>query len=101
MRKMNIRVDLTQLGDTIKVYSTAITEIQTAFDDLDSAINTLKSTDWKSGASKQYFATYDDSWKQNMKRQEAILEHLKNCLEEAKTAYENVYGKVHTLGQNI
>lgn len=54
---MNIRVDLTQLGDTIKVYSTAITEIQTAFDDLDSAINTLKSTDWKSGASKQYFAT--------------------------------------------
>lgn len=36
-----------------------------------------------------------------MKRQEAILEHLKNCLEEAKTEYENVYGKVHTLGQNI
>ena len=98
---MNIRVDLTQLGDTIKVYSTAITEIQTAFDDLDSAINTLKSTDWKSGASKQYFATYDDSWKQHMKRQEAILEHLKNCLEEAKKEYENVYGKVHTLGQNI
>ena len=41
---MNIKVDLTQLGETIKVYDTAV-------NDLDSAINSLKSTDWKSGAS--------------------------------------------------
>ena len=42
---MNIKVDLTQLGETIKVYDTAVNDIKTAFSDLDSAINTLKSTD--------------------------------------------------------
>ena len=98
---MNIKVDLTQLGETIKVYDTAVNDIKTAFSDLDSAINTLKSTDWKSGASRQYFSTYDDSWKQNMLSQQEILEHLKSCLEYARTEYEAVYGKVNTLGQNI
>ena len=98
---MDIRVDLTQLDETIKAYDTAVTDIKTAFDNLDSAISTLRSTDWKSGASTQYFSTYDDSWKQNMIRQQEILEHLKSCLEYARTEYEAVYGKVSSLGQNI
>ena len=36
-----------------------------------------------------------------MIRQQEILEHLKSCLEYARTEYEAVYGKVNTLGQNI
>ena len=98
---MNIRVDLTQLGDTIKVYSTAITEIQTAFDFMVFLQCFIRFKLLITCIIDCSRTTYDDSWKQNMKRQEAILEHLKNCLEEAKTEYENVYGKVHTLGQNI
>ena len=97
----NLRIDLTQLQTTIQTYQTSITELRTASQNLDAAINILRNSDWKSGASTQYFAKYDDSWKQNMDRQLKILEHLKDCLDEAKTEYQGLYNQVHTLGQNI
>jgi len=96
-----LKVDLTQLRQTIVVYETATDDLQTSFNELETAMNTLKNSGWKSGASTKYFSTYDTSWKKNMERQLKIMKHLKSCLGAAEIEYQALYNQVNTLGKNL
>ncbi|SEW13223.1 WXG100 family type VII secretion target [[Clostridium] fimetarium] len=96
-----LKVDLTQLRQTIVVYETATDDLQTSFNELETAMNTLKNSGWKSGASTKYFSTYDTSWKNNMERQLKIINHLKSCLGVAEVEYQTLYNQVNSIGKNL
>lgn len=96
-----LKLDLDQLNDTIRVYNTSITDLKASFSEMEKAVNTLKNSGWKSPAATAFFQLFDTSWKKNMERQLKIMGHLKSCLDGAKTDYQAVYEKVHTLGRNL
>lgn len=96
-----LMIDLSQLQQTINDYRKSIEDFKYMEDNLDHAIEELQTSGWVSGASTQYFSTYKDTWKKNMDMHLKILDHLNECLVEAKTDYDSVYEKIPNLGNDL
>ena len=90
-------VDLSKLNSTYNTYETEIEELNTAFSTLKSGIETLRDSDWKSGASTQYFSNYDDSWTVMMEKQIKIVEEMLGLLKDAKDTYEKINDAVSDI----
>ncbi len=97
MGKNDIKIDLDKLSNAISSYSTIISDFEQAVKDTEDAIKSLKTSGWKSGASTQYFLTYENTWKKNMNKRIKIIKHLKQCLEKAKKEYQDVYDEMTKL----
>lgn len=63
MGKNDIKIDLDKLSTAITLYNTIISDFEQAVKDTEDAIKSLKTSGWKSGASTQYFLTYENTWK--------------------------------------
>lgn len=97
MAKTKIKIDLDVLNAAISQYDGIINDFEQSLKDTEKAINSLKSSGWKSGASTAYFLTYEDTWKKNMQKKLKIIKHLRSCLKKAKTEYTNVYEELQQI----
>lgn len=97
MAKTKIKIDLDVLNAAISQYDEIINEFEQSLKDTEKAINSLKSSGWKSGASTAYFLTYEDTWKKNMQKKLKIIKHLRLCLKKAKTEYTGVYEELQQI----
>lgn len=97
MASNKIKIDLGKLSTAISNYESIITDFEEAVKQTEEAIKALKSSGWKSGASTQYFLTYENTWKKNMNKRIKIVKHLKKCLEKAKTEYQSIYDEMTKL----
>jgi WXG100 family type VII secretion target len=96
-----LKIDLDQLQQTILDYNKSIDDFTKMKDNLDKVIKELKNSGWVSGASTQYFSTYEDTWKANMDMHIKILAHLEVCLTKAKTDYDGLYADIPNLGSDL
>lgn len=96
-----IKINITQLEQTIRDYQSAIDDMQTCYDNLVNAMTYLKNSGWKSGASTAYFDAFDNTWKKNMKGYIKIMKFLKGCLENAKTEYDNLHDEAVKIGSSL
>lgn len=99
MAKLKIDIDILQ--DTLTAYQTAIDDIEGAVGDAEDAVDTLRASSWKSGASDAFFDNFDSTWKKNIEDRIQIIKHLKGCLEEAKKEYDAVYTEATQLGNSL
>lgn len=97
MAKSKITIDLDKLSSAIAEYDDIITNFEQAVRDSERAINSLKNSGWKSGASTAYFLTYEDTWKKNMQKRIKIIKHLRDCLKKAYTEYTDIYEEMQQL----
>lgn len=97
MAKTHITIDLGKLTNAISNYEIIISDFEQAVKETEEAIKTLKSSGWKSSASTQYFLTYENTWKKNMKKRIEVIKHLKKCLEKAKNEYQGIYDEMNQL----
>lgn len=58
-----LRVNPDELRDGANKYGELDTKLANTISKIDEAINILKDSDWKSGASSAYFSKYDTQWK--------------------------------------
>lgn len=101
MSKTRISIDLDKLNKAIQEYANIINDFKTAIKQTEQAIDILKNTDWKSGASTAYFMQYEDTWKKNMETRIKILEHLLKCMIFAKLEYESIYEWQEALDKEL
>ncbi len=101
MAKTKIKIDLDKLSNAISSYDTIITEFEQAVKDTEKAINSLKTSGWKSGASTAYFLTYEDTWKKNMEKRIKIIKHLRDCLKKADTEYTDIYEELQLVDSSL
>lgn len=92
-----IKINLDKLSSAINSYDEIIIEFEEAVSNTEKAINSLKTSGWKSGASSAYFLTYEDTWKKNMNKRIKIIKHLRDCLKKANTEYTAVYEEMLEL----
>lgn len=92
-------IDLEIISDPS--YQTAIDDIEGAVGDAEDAVDTLRTSSWKSGASDAFFENFDSNWKKNIENRIQIIKHLKGCLEEAKKEYDAVYTEATQLGNSL
>lgn len=85
-----LSVELSELEHAFGTFKGLHDEFQSAYTKLDCAIKDLRGSDWLSDASTAYFKQYEDTWKKNMNMHIAILEHLRDCLNNAKTEYTHL-----------
>lgn len=95
------KVDTDKIQDTITVYQTAIDDINDAIKNAQDAIDVLKSSGWKTNASKAFFDNFDSSWKTNIGNRVKIIEHLKSCLVNAQSEYEVLITEASQLGNSL
>jgi WXG100 family type VII secretion target len=96
-----IYVDLDQLAKAKNAYSQAAVNLNDAKNKADKAIQTLKSSKWKSDAANEFFKLYDGTWSSNIAKHIRIIDHLEMCLEKAKAEYEAIYIELCTLERSI
>lgn len=95
------RVNTDTLQETIYAYQRAISDIEQATKDAQQAIDILKTSGWKTNASRAFFDNFDGSWKTNINNRIKVVKHLKSCLEDAKVDYEGLYSEASQLGKSI
>ena len=96
-----LKIDLNQLQQTSLDYKQSIDDFTLMKTNLDKVIKDLKKSGWVSGASTQYFSTYEDTWKANMDIHLKILTQLEKCLTEAKVDYDDLYADIPNLGADL
>ena len=96
-----LRIDLEQLNATIAKYDQSTSEFENIIKTLDISVDALRSSGWKSGASDAYFKNFDETWKKNMEMHISIINHLTDCLREAKREYESIYNSIPTLKNQL
>lgn len=85
-----LMIDLEMLNSTINNYEQASQEFTEMIRSLDRVVDTLRNSEWKSTAATAFFATYDDNWRVNMEKHILIIDHLRECLEGARTDYKKL-----------
>ena len=93
----SIYIDLDKLEKAIEKYEDLIEDFEESIKKTEKAIELLRTSGWKTGASTQYFLTYEDTWKQNMEKRMKIIKHLKKCLVKAQKEYSDVYEELELL----
>ena len=101
MAKTRIKVDLDELKSAITSYDEIIVAFEQSVKDTEKAINSLKSSGWKSGASTAYFLAYEDTWKKNMEKRLSIIKHLRSCLKKADKEYNALYEEMQELDNGL
>lgn len=101
MANTRIRIDLDSLSTAITNYNNIIDDFENAVKETEKAINSLRTSGWKSGASTAYFMTYEDSWKKNMQKRIKIITHLRDCLKKAYDEYTGVYEEMMKLSDDL
>lgn len=101
MAKTKIYIDLDKLSFAINSYDEVITSFEQAVKDTEKAMNALKTSAWKTGASTAYFLLYEDTWKSNMEKRIKIIKHLKDCLVTANEEYSAIYEEMQSIDDNL
>lgn len=83
-------VNFEDINRTIKEYEKSIDDFNDMISSLDRAVDTLKNSEWKSDSATEFFKSYDNGWRENMKKHILIIEHLRKCLEYARNDYEEL-----------
>ena len=99
MAKFKIDTDILQT--TISTYARIIDDIQNAIKDAERAIDVLKTSGWKTNASKAFFDNFDSSWKKSINDRVKVIKHLKECLENAKRDYDGLCSEASRLGNSL
>ena len=93
-----LKIDLEQLDSSIETYVSSIEEFETMIKTIDTSLDNLKNSGWKSGAKDAFFTQYDDKWKQNMQTHITVLTHLKDCLIKARSEFVGVVDEIPAIG---
>lgn len=95
------KIDTDVLQDTINTYKTVIEDIEKAIKDAEDAVGVLRSSGWKTNASKAFFENFDSSWKTSIDNRVKVVKHLKECLVEAKKDYDALCSAASQLGNSL
>ena len=95
------KIDTDILQDTINTYRTVIEDIEKAIKDAQGAVDVLRSSGWKTNASKAFFDNFDSAWKTNIDNRVKVVKHLKECLSEAKKDYDTLCSAASQLGNSF
>lgn len=94
-------IDTDVLQDTISIYNTVIEDIEEAIKIAEQAIDVLRSSGWKTNASKAFFENFDSLWKINIDNRVKVVRHLKECLEDVKKDYDALCSAASQLGNAL
>lgn len=86
-----VKVVFDVLDHTKLVYDESIQELEDALASLEKSIDTLRSEKWKTNGADEFFKSYDDSWKKDLKKHISYLKHLRDCLATAQTSFRAKY----------
>lgn len=85
-----LTIDFDALDSTIKSYEEASKSFEDMILKLDKTIDELKNSEWKSSAATAFFESYDGNWRVNMEKHILIINHLRECLEKARSDYREL-----------
>lgn len=94
-----VKVNLDLLDEAKRVYDTEIDQLQKAMDELSTAIEQLRCSDWKTNGAEEFFKNYDGSWKVKLKEHIEYLEYLRDCLASAQAGFHEEYSQQNKLYQ--
>lgn len=94
-----LKIDFEALDNAITNYESAVQDFRCLISSLDKTIDTLRNSGWKSSAATKFFETYDGNWRVNMEKHILVIEHLKVCLEHARTNYEKLADEASYIGE--
>lgn len=86
-----VKINLDVLDKTVEAYQSAIQNLTDAVNQVNTAIEALRTDQWKTNGADAFFAQYDGSWKNNFENHIEYLTHLFDCLILAKTSYHDEY----------
>ena len=86
----DLSIDLDVLQSTYNLVNSKYTEFNNIFARLNQAIVNLKNSEWKSSASDEFFASYDDYWKKDIELYLGLLEQMSNELGYINTNYNEL-----------
>lgn len=86
--QQNNQLDVLQ--STYNLVNSKYTEFDDIFARLNQAIDNLKNSEWKSSASDEFFASYDDYWKKDIELYLGLLEQMNNELGYINTNYNEL-----------
>ena len=86
----DLSIDLEELQSTYNLINSKYTEFNNIFARLNQSIDSLKNSDWKSSASEEFFANYDDYWKKDIELYLGLLEQMSNELAYINTNYNEL-----------
>jgi len=96
-----LKIDLDQLNETITEYEKSYNDFESLISTLSASVAALQNTGWKSAASEAFFQTYEETWKTNMQMHLKIINHLKECLINAKNEYEALYESIPSISNSL
>lgn len=86
--KLTVSTD--NLHDAARNFYEAEADLQNAIQSLESAINRLRESDWKSNASSVYFRNYENKWKKNLSNCLEMMRFMREALESSARDYEQL-----------
>ena len=92
-----LTIDFDALDYAIKQYEEASKNFGDMISALDKTVDELKNSEWKSSAATAFFASYDDNWRVNMEKHILIINHLRECLEKARSDYHELADEASEL----
>ena len=92
-----LTIDFDTLQDVIDKYVEALQDLNTAVQQIDTAMHTLEATRWKTEASVAYFAQYTDDWRTSVDDHITALSTLLNSLYVAQAEYGKLYDQIGTM----
>ena len=95
------KVDTDILLDTINTYTRVTDDIENAIKEAEQAIEVLKTSGWKTNASKVFFENFDSGWKSSINNRLKVIKHLKSCLEQANTEYISLCMDASQIGNPL
>jgi len=96
-----LRVDTSKMQSTARNYDNALSDLAKAESSLKKAIEQLRTSGWKSGASAAFFRQYDDRWSKSFQVHMTTIKHLKDSLSSAQHDYEALADKAANLTSDL
>ena len=90
--------DETALGNAKSEYEQFAADMKALRELLEGDVNDLKSSAWQSKAADAFFKKFNDEWKENMQKYEAVITHMADNMKIAIDTYQPVLDEAEELG---
>ncbi|GHU75012.1 hypothetical protein AGMMS49992_18080 [Clostridia bacterium] len=93
-------VDFGRMQDTSDAFITASQGMTALMNDVNAAINTLRTAKWRAKSADAFFAQYSDIWQVAFQDHIKAVDHMAEQLAKANASYSYLSSKVPTLAPN-
>jgi len=96
-----LELEFNAINNAITVYSRTISDFETLVSTLDTSMNALEASNWKSSASAAFFRRYEERWKRNMENHKSTIATLRDALDKAREQYNQLYDSIPQINQAL